>query len=130
MVRWKIAVLALALGCLLMASDTVAPLGKYTAAERRHWAFVPRSHPEIPTFRDAADRAWIKTPVDAFLLARLQKEGLKPSPAADRATLIRRVSFDLTGLPPSPAEIAGFVADRSPDAWEKLVERLLASPHY
>ena len=121
---------ALAFCCLLMASDTVAPLGKYTTAERRHWSFVPRSHPEIPTFREAADRTWIKTPVDAFLLARLHKEGLKPSPAADRATLIRRVSFDLTGLPPAPAEVAAFVADRSPDAWEKLVDRLLASPHY
>jgi hypothetical protein len=118
------------MGCLLMASDTVAPLGKYTAVERRHWAFVPRSHPEIPTFRAAADRAWVKTPVDAFLLARLQKEGLKPSPAADRATLIRRVTFDLTGLPPTPAEVAAFVADRSPKAWEKLVDRLLASPRY
>jgi Protein of unknown function (DUF1553)/Protein of unknown function (DUF1549) len=129
-VRSKLAVSALALGCLLMASDTIAPLGKYTAAERRHWAFVPRSHPDIPAFHEAADRAWVKTPVDAFILARLKKEGLKPSPQADRATLIRRVSFDLTGLPPSPAEVAAFVADRSPDAWEKVVERLLSSPHY
>ena len=128
--RSKLAVSALALGCLLMASDTIAPLGKYTAAERRHWAFVPRSHPDIPAFHEAADRAWVKTPVDAFILARLKKEGLKPSPQADRATLIRRVSFDLTGLPPSPAEVAAFVADHSADAWEKVVERLLSSPHY
>jgi Protein of unknown function (DUF1553)/Protein of unknown function (DUF1549) len=128
--RLKLAVPALALGCLLMASDAIAPLGKYTAAERRHWAFVPRSHPEIPTFKTAADRAWVKTPVDAFILARLRKDGLNPSPMADRATLIRRVSFDLTGLPPTPAEVAAYVADKSPNAWEKLVDRLLASPHY
>src|SRR6478672_3285746 len=113
-----------------MASDTIAPLGKYTTAERRHWAFVPRSHPEVPTFKTAADRDWVKTPVDAFILTRLRKDGLNPSPVADRATLIRRVSFDLTGLPPAPAEVAAFVADRSPNAWEKVVDRLLASPHY
>ena len=113
-----------------MASDTVAPLGKYTATDRRHWAFVPRAHPDIPAFQNPADRAWVKTPVDAFILARLQKEGLKPSPPADRATLIRRVSFDLTGLPPTPAGSRCVRRDRSPDAWEKLVERLLASPHY
>ena len=128
--RAKFVVSFATLCCLLLASDTIAPLGKYTPAERRHWAFVKRAHPDVPTFRDPADRAWIKTPVDAFILARLKKEGLKPSPAADRATLIRRVSFDLTGLPPTPAEIAAFVADRSPNAWEKLVDRLLASPHY
>src|SRR5260370_8973828 len=105
---------ALALGCVLMASDTVAPLGKYTATERRHWAFVPRVHPDVPAFQAPADRAWVKTPVDAFVLARLKKDGLKPSPQADRATLIRRVSFDLTGLPPSPAEVAAFLAAPSP----------------
>jgi len=129
-VRAKLGVSFTTLCGLLLASDTIAPLGKYTPAERRHWAFVPRVHPGIPAFREAADRAWVKTPVDAFLLARLKKEGLKPSPQADRAALIRRVSFDLTGLPPTPADIAAFAADRSPNAWEKLVDRLLASPHY
>jgi hypothetical protein len=71
-----------------------------------------------------------RTPVDAFILARLDKEGLSPAPEADRATLIRRLTFDLTGLPPTPAEVGAFVADQSPDAYERLVERLLASPQY
>jgi hypothetical protein len=115
---------------LWAADDTIAPLGTYTAIERRHWAFQPRKDPALPAFADAAAKTWVKTPVDAFLLARLRKAGLKPAPAADRATLIRRVTFDLTGLPPTPAEIDAFIADRSPDAWEHLVDRLLASPQY
>src|SRR5205085_10355869 len=73
---------------------------------------------------------WPRTPIDHFVLARLEAKGLRPSPAADRHTLIRRVTFDLIGLPPTPEEIAAFEADRSPDAWEKVVDRLLASPHY
>ncbi len=114
---------------LLVASE-IAPLGKYTPVERRHWAFVKRSQPEIPKFTIAADRAWARTPIDAFILQRLQKEGLRPSAQADRATLVRRLYFDLTGLPPAPREIARFVADKSPDAYSKLVEQLLSSPHY
>jgi len=124
-----IAILAAA-AMLWAADEPPAPLGAYTAAEHRHWAFQPRKSVTPPAFADAAGRAWIKTPVDAFILDRLRKAGLKPAPAADRATLIRRVTFDLTGLPPTPAEIDTFVRDRSPDAWEKLVDRLLASPHY
>jgi hypothetical protein len=118
-------------GCLLLvAGDTIAPLGTYSAAERRHWAFVKRGHPDGPSFTDAADRGWVRTPVDAFILARLKKEGLRPAAEADRRTLIRRLYFDLTGLPPSPAEVDAFVADRTPEAWQKLVDRLLSSPHY
>ncbi len=113
-----------------MASDTVAPPGKYTPAERRFWAFVPRSQPEIPKFTAARDRAWVRNPVDAFVLARLQQEGLQPSAEADRITLIRRLYFDMTGLPPKPQEIDRFIADRSPDAYARLVEELLNSPHY
>jgi hypothetical protein len=115
---------------LLPASDQIAPLGKYTPVERRHWAFQPRSTPEVPRFTAAADRAWAKTAVDAFILTRLHKEGLEPSPPAERTALIRRLYFDLTGLPPSPAEIDAFAADRSAGAYEKLVDRLLASPGY
>src|SRR6266478_2708334 len=115
---------------LLAASDTIAPLGKYTPVERRHWAFVQRSQPEIPKFTTAADRAWARTPIDAFILQRLQKDGLKPSPQADRATLVRRLYFDVTGLPPTPKEIAQYVADKSPGAYSKLVDQLLSSPHY
>jgi hypothetical protein len=112
------------------AAESIAPLGTYTPLERRHWAFRPRAHPEIPKFSEAADQNWAATPLDAFILARLKKEDLQPSPTADRAALIRRACFDLTGLPPAPAEVASFIAERSPDAWEKLVERLLANPHY
>ena len=72
----------------------------------------------------------MRNPIDNFVLARLETEGLKPSPEADKATLLRRVSFDLTGLPPTPAEVDSFVADKSPDAYEKRVDQLLASPHY
>src|SRR2546423_4899491 len=108
----------------------LAPLGKYTAAERKHWAFQPRAHPQVPVFGDAAGRAWARTPVDAFILARLRKESLEPSLPASKQTLMRRLTFDLTGLPPTPSEIAAFAGDRSPDAYRKLVERLLASPHY
>ena len=115
---------------LLMAVAPTAPLGKYTPAERRHWAFQKRSKPVVPAFADPKDQAWGKGPLDAFILARLKKDSLAPSPAADRQTLIRRVSFDLTGLPPSPAQVAAFVKDRSPDAYAHLVDRLLASPHY
>jgi hypothetical protein len=107
-----------------------AGLEKYTPTERRHWAFQPRTHPEVPHFSAIVDKAWVQSPVDAFVLARLQKEGLRPAPKADRVTLIRRVSFDLTGLPPSPEDIDAFTRDKSPKAWEKLVDRQLASPHY
>jgi len=125
----KLFALGAALGAFALASE-VAPLGTYTQRERSHWAFVKRVTPPVPAFTLAEDNAWVKNPIDAFILQRLQKAGLKPSPPADRATLIRRVYFDMTGLPPSPDEVAAFVADKSPDAWRKLVERLLASPHY
>jgi hypothetical protein len=92
-----------------------------------HWAFQPVRRPPVPKVRDAA---WVRTPVDAFILAELEKRGLRPAPPADRRTLIRRATFDLTGLPPTPEEIGAFLADRSSDAYEKVVERLLASPAY
>ncbi|MBI3209985.1 MAG: DUF1553 domain-containing protein [Candidatus Solibacter usitatus] len=107
-----------------------APLGTYRPAERKHWAFQPRKDPATPAFADAAGKAWIKTPVDAFVLSRLRKEGLAPAPAAGRETLIRRLTYDLHGVPPTPEETAAFVADKSVDAYEKLVEGLLASPRY
>ncbi len=114
---------------LAMTSE-IAPLGTYTPRERGHWAFVKRATTAVPAFSLASDKAWAKSPVDAFILQRLKKEGLKPSPPADRAALIRRVYFDVIGLPPSPREVAEFIADKSPDAWQKLIEKLLASPHY
>jgi hypothetical protein len=91
------------------------------------WSFVPPQRPAVP---DVKDKAWPRNPIDNFVLARLDSEGLKPSPEADKATLLRRVYFDLTGLPPTPAEIDAFLADHSPDAYEKRVDQLLASPHY
>ncbi|HYP09389.1 MAG TPA: DUF1549 and DUF1553 domain-containing protein [Bryobacteraceae bacterium] len=114
---------------LLLASDT-APLGSYKPAERRHWAFQPRKDVSPPVFTSAPDRAWVKTPVDAFILSGLKKVGLRPAAVADRVTLIRRVTFDLHGLPPTPAEVQSFVADSSANAWEKLIDRLIASPRY
>jgi hypothetical protein len=99
----------------------------YKPAERRHWAFQPRKQAAPPA---VAAKAWVKTPIDAFILAKLEQNALKPAPAADRATLLRRVTFDLHGLPPTPQEIDAFVNDKSPNAWEKVVDRLLASPRY
>ena len=98
-----------------------------TDADRRHWAFVPPVRPSLPAVKNAA---WVRNPIDRFVLARLEAKGLAPSPPADRLTLIRRLSFDLTGLPPTPAEIDRFLWDTSADAYEKLVDRLLASPHF
>ncbi|MBY0374159.1 MAG: DUF1553 domain-containing protein [Bryobacteraceae bacterium] len=92
-----------------------------------HWSYVPPKKAAEPVIKNPA---WAKTAIDKFVLARLEREGLKPSPEADRATLLRRLSLDLTGLPPSPEEVRAFVADRSPDAYEKQVDRLLASPRY
>ena len=92
-----------------------------------HWAFVTPRRPEPPPVTDAG---WCRTPVDRFVLARLEAEGLRPSPEADRATLIRRLHADLVGLPPTPEEVDAFVADPDPAAYERLVDRLLASPHY
>ena len=92
-----------------------------------HWAYSPPVRPDPPPVQRAD---WVRNPIDRFILARLEREGLKPSPEADKVTLLRRVTFDLTGLPPTPAEVDAFVADRSPDAYEKRVDALLQSPHY
>jgi hypothetical protein len=94
------------------------------------WSLRPRRHAEPPTFSASKDHRWVSNRVDAFVLAALQKQGLGPAPEADCGTLIRRLSFDLTGLPPTPADIQAFVEDPAPDAYERLVERLFASPHY
>ena len=96
-------------------------------AGRDWWSLVPPRRPDVPTPAHA-DR--VRTPIDAFVLARLEEAGLEPSPETDRATLIRRAMFDVWGLPPDPAEVDAFVADPDPQAYEHLVDRLLASPHY
>ncbi|MEO5739781.1 MAG: DUF1553 domain-containing protein, partial [Vicinamibacterales bacterium] len=92
-----------------------------------HWSFVAPRRPRVPEIND---RTWPQNEIDAFVLDRLEQERLVPSPEADRATLIRRASLDLTGLPPAPAEVDAFVSDKSRDAYEKVVDRLLASPRY
>jgi hypothetical protein len=96
-------------------------------ARARHWAFQPVQKPAPPAVKHAR---WVQTPVDNFVLANLEKHDLKPAPAADRRTLIRRVTYDLIGLPPTYDEVETFTQDKRPDAYARLVDRLLASPHY
>jgi uncharacterized protein DUF1553/uncharacterized protein DUF1549/cytochrome c len=93
-----------------------------------HWSFGKLARPAVPEV--GGQRSEIRNPIDAFIRYRLQQEGVEPAKEADRVTLIRRLSFDLTGLPPTPEEVRAFVADQSPDAYERLVDRLLASPHF
>jgi hypothetical protein len=92
-----------------------------------HWAYQPVVRPEVPSL---ANGALIRNPIDAFIQQRLMREGLQPSPEADRRTLIRRVTLDLTGLPPAPREVEAFLNDKSPDAYRRVVDRLLSSPRY
>ncbi len=108
---------------IVLLTDWIKQGAKYS----QHWSYVKPVRPPLPAI---ADKAWPKNPIDYFILARLEKELLKPSPEADRNTLIRRVSLDVTGLPPTPAEVVEFVADKSPEAYEHLVDRLLAKPAY
>jgi hypothetical protein len=98
----------------------------FIGARGRYWAFQKVVRPAVPDIQDA----WIRNPIDAFLLDGLRQKKLAPSLELDRTRLIRRLTFDLTGLPPSPAEVEAFLKDKSPDAYEKLVDRLLASPQY
>jgi mono/diheme cytochrome c family protein len=98
-----------------------------TDAKTRHWSFQPIKRPAIPEVKDTN---WTRNPIDRFILARLEKEHLTPSAEADKVTLIRRLSLDLLGLPPTIAEVDEFLHDTRPDAYDKLVDRLLASPHY
>lgn len=98
-----------------------------SATPKRHWAFVAPKRPSTPSVKL---QSWVVNPIDAFILARLESEGLKPSPVADKVTLIKRLSLDLIGLPPTPQEVDRFVADKSPQAYEIVVDRLISSPHY
>lgn len=101
-----------------------------TPAEKAHWSFQPPTRPPVPRSSDPFAETWVRNSVDAFVLAKLAAKGLRPAPEADRISLIRRVTFDLTGLPPTPAEVDSFLADRASGAYERVVDRLLASPHY
>jgi len=102
-----------------------AELSKNTKSS--HWAFQPVRSPNQPAVKQSD---WVRNPVDAFVLARLEKDGIAPSPEADKRTLLRRVHLDLTGLPPTPEQIRDFLADSAPDAYERVVDRLLASAHF
>ncbi len=106
-----------------LLGDWIRQGAKYTP----HWSFVPPVAGALPKVKHAG---WPRNAIDNFILAKLESEQMVPSPEADKITLIRRVSFDLTGLPPTPAEVDAFLADKSKTAYEKVVERLLASPHY
>jgi hypothetical protein len=108
-------------------SDTHHNAPDASASAATHWAFRPVEPGPLPTVRGAG---WVRTPVDRFILARLEAEAIEPAPEADRRTLIRRATFDLTGLPPTPEEVDAFLGDDRPDAYERLIDRLLASPRY
>ena len=103
--------------------DAATPASRAT----NHWAFKPPQRAMLPAVKD---QRWVRNPIDAFVAARLEQEGIAPSPEADRVTLLRRLSLDLLGLPPTPQEVTAFVQDTAPDAYERVVDRLLASPHY
>ena len=106
---------------------TVRPTGMTIEDGRDFWSFKPVADPDIPSVENAD---WVQMPIDAFVLLKLEQRKAKPAEQADKRTLIRRVTFDLIGIPPTPEEIAAFLADESSDAFEKVVERLLESPHY
>jgi hypothetical protein len=101
--------------------------GKAAGAEKKHWAFQPIKSPAIPAVKNSR---WIQSPADAFILSALEKKQIAPNPQADKRTLIRRAAFDLLGLPPKPEEVDEFLADKSPEAFARVVERYLNSPHY
>jgi hypothetical protein len=106
----------------------VATVAQKAWTDKAHWwAWQPLTKPEVP---DVKESSWVQTPIDNFILAKLEERGLKPNPSANKRALIRRATFDLIGLPPTPEEVENFVNDESPDAFAKVVDRLLASPHY
>jgi len=109
------------------AAAATADTAKAPAAAAKLWAYQPIANATAPTVKQAK---WVRTPIDAFILAQLEAKGLKPSPDADRGTYIRRATLDAWGILPTPTEVKAFEADRSPQAYEKLVDRLLASPHF
>ena len=140
--RDRLAILILAGSCWLPTASAEKPadgagkddgkgaparLETFTAEQKAHWAYQPLKRPELPAVRKLS---WVRNPIDRFILAELESVELPHAPEADRIALIRRLTFDLTGLPPRPEEVAAFLADQRPDAYERLVDRLLESPHY
>ncbi|HMF13325.1 MAG TPA: DUF1549 and DUF1553 domain-containing protein, partial [Gemmataceae bacterium] len=109
-------------------AETAKPkAGEVTAEARNYWAYRPVRRPDVPKVEDVT---WVRNPIDAFLLAKLEPAGLKPASPAEFVALVRRAYYDLFGLPPTPEQVDAFVNDRSPEAYEKLIDRLLESPHY
>jgi hypothetical protein len=121
------ALFVVAIGPMTTIAAPPANRPAWAPAQRAHWSFVPPGRPPVPAVRD---RRWLRNPIDAFVLSAIEDGGLRPAAAADRRTLIRRLSFDLTGLPPTADDADAFVADPRPDAYERLVDRLLDSPAY
>ncbi len=109
--------------------STIPRKGEYTISDkdRAHWAYQPVKRPAIP---EVKNKAWVRNPIDAFILAKLEAKGLAPAPPASKQELIRRLYYDLTGLPPTPKDVEAFLNDQSPDAYEKLIDKLLATPQY
>src|SRR5579872_7339274 len=116
------AILFLLVGCVAAAEPDDIPLEK-----KNHWAWKSVAQTTPPSVNNTS---WVKLPIDRFILAKLEATGLKPAAQASREQLIRRVTLDLIGLPPTPKEIDDFLGDNSPNAWEKVIDRLLSSPHY
>jgi hypothetical protein len=123
--RYVSAVLGFALSATLLFPAEAPHV--FTPAQKSYWALQPVKKSPLPAVKD---KAWVKTPIDAFILAKLEENKLQPNPRADKLTLLKRVTIDMTGLPPTQEEIQAFLSDKSPDAWEKVVDRLLASPAY
>ena len=115
---------------LTLTDQEIALIAKWIeqgAEWKEHWSLIPPAKPEVPKVKQ---EQWVKNPIDKFILSRLEQKGLQPTPEATKESLLRRVTFDLTGLPPTVEELDAFLADNSTDAYEKVVDRLLASPHY
>src|SRR5436190_3461671 len=128
--NWAAILLSVLIASLLLRSAYAGDGEVFTAEERAHWSLQPRLQPGLPLPASGQDTEWLANPVDAFIIARLRQAGLYPSPQADGRTLARRLHFNLLGLPPAPEVIEAFASDPAPDAYERLVDRLLANPHY
>jgi hypothetical protein len=127
-VRSGFAILTVA--AILSSQDAISLRADEEPYDRSHWSFQPRQAPHPPAFSEPSDRGWLQNEIDAFVLERLKTADLQPAPEASRPALIRRLYFNLVGLPPTPTEVEAFVNDPSPQAYETIVDRLLASPHY
>ncbi|MBI3695969.1 MAG: DUF1553 domain-containing protein [Acidobacteria bacterium] len=123
-VLWGLLVLLSVVPFLVRSAETG---GDFTPAQRKYWAFQPVTKPAVPVVKN---KAWVQNPIDAFILAKLEEKKIPPAARADKITLIRRATFDLTGLPPRPQDVEAFLADKSPQAFAKVVDRLLNSPQY